>query len=369
MALNSAWPLVKQTFAEYSDDRIPRLSAALAYYALFALAPLLVIAVAVAGFLLGQQAASGELAKQLQTAVGPELATTIQSLIGRVNQGHGGIVATLISIAILLVGATSLFAELQDSLNTIWEVRPRAMGAWGLIRTRFLAFLMILGIAALLMASVVLSTILTGMSSIIGTGLGAQITNQIVSLAVFTLLFAMIFKWLPEAEIHWSDVWIGAAVTAVLFAIGRYLIGLYLARGGVGSVYGAAGSLVALLVWIYYSAQILFIGAEFTQVYAHRYGRGVQAEPAAQPAVQPAPQAPSVAFRGPAREYGVSARQSVGALGKFIPLALGVVAGHFLLPRQTQAKPRRKSRRRFALTRVFDPGWRTRDEGFFRSAS
>ncbi|HEX2971219.1 MAG TPA: YihY/virulence factor BrkB family protein [Tepidisphaeraceae bacterium] len=377
MALNSAWPLVKQTFAEYSDDRIPRLSAALAYYALFALAPLLVIAVAVAGFLLGQQAASGELAKQLQTAVGPELAATIQSLIGRVNQGRGGIVATLISIAILLVGATSLFAELQDSLNTIWEVQPRAMGVWGLIRTRFLAFLMILGIAALLMASVVLSTILTGMSSIVGTGLGAQITNQIVSLAVFTLLFAMIFKWLPEAEIHWSDVWIGAAVTAVLFAIGRYLIGLYLARGGVGSVYGAAGSLVALLVWIYYSAQILFIGAEFTQVYSRRFGKGVQGEASA----PPAPQAPSAPVHEPAKEQHVTlappARseaspqqsKSTGTLGKFIPLAIGVVAGHFLLPRQTQPKSRRgkTTQRRFALTRIVDPGWRTRGERLFRS--
>ncbi|MGE5607995.1 MAG: YihY/virulence factor BrkB family protein [Bacillota bacterium] len=379
MAFNSAWNLTTQTFSEYSEDRIPRLSASLAYYALFSLAPLLVIAVAVAGFVLGEKAASGELQRQLQNAVGGNLATTIQALIGGASRGGGGVIATLISIIILLIGATSLFGELQDALNTIWGVPSRSTGIWGLIRSRFLSFLMILGIAALLIASVILSTILTGMSSIIGTGVGAQIVNQLVSLVIFFLLFAMLFKWLPDAEIHWSDVWIGAAVTAILFAIGRYLIGLYLARGSVGSVYGAAGSLVALLVWIYYSAQILYIGAEFTQVYAAGYGRGVQ--PQSAPGAQPQPQsqprqpAPSAAY-SPAKEYAVptplvrheptpAAASSTSTIRKFIPLAFGIVLGHFLLPRQTQPKPKPqvKTRRRLALTQIFTPGWHTRAEG------
>ena len=270
--------LLKETFQEWQDDKSSRLAAALAYYTVFSLAPLLIIAIAIAGAIFGEEAAKGELVGQIQGLVGDSGAEVIQGAIQNANKPNIGSIASIISIVVLLFGASGVFAQLQDALNTVWEVEsdPK-LGIWGFIRKRILSFGAVLGIGFLLLVSLVVSAALSGLSSymsdvIPGIDLLWRLLNLVISFIVITFLFALMYKYLPDVKIKWSDVWIGAALTSVLFSIGKYALGLYLGRSSFGSIYGAAGSLMVLLAWIYYAAQILFFGAEFTQVYARRYG-------------------------------------------------------------------------------------------------
>lgn len=271
--------LLKKTFQEWQEDKASRLAAALAYYTAFSIAPLLVIAIAIAAIVFGEQAAQGQIATQLGTLVGKEAAEAIQALLVSSSRKSGqGILATLISIALLFFGASNIFTQLQDSLNTIWEVAPKpGRGIKGIVKDRILSFGMVLGIGFLLLVSLILSTVLAALGNYVGGIIPDlhflwSILNFFLSFGVITLLFALMFKFLPDAKITWGDVGIGAVITALLFTIGKTLISLYLGNSGVGSTYGAAGSLVVLLLWVNYSAQILFFGAEFTQVYANKYG-------------------------------------------------------------------------------------------------
>ncbi|HAA32391.1 MAG TPA: YihY/virulence factor BrkB family protein [Cyanobacteria bacterium UBA8553] len=270
--------LLKETWKEWQEDKASRLAAALAYYTAFSIAPLFVIAIAIAAFVFGEEAAQGQIFGQLQGLVGTEAAKSIQALIVSSSKPTEGTIATLISIALLFFGASNVFTQLQDALNTIWEVAPKpGRGVKGIIKDRILSFGMVLGIGFLLLVSLILSTVLAGLGKYLGyvmPGLPflSSILNFFLSFGVITLLFALIFKFLPDVKITWGDVGIGAVITALLFTIGKSLIGLYLGNSSVGSTYGAAGSFVVLLLWVNYSAQIILFGAEFTQVYANKYG-------------------------------------------------------------------------------------------------
>jgi membrane protein len=270
--------LFKETFEEWTKDKASRLAAALSYYTIFSIAPLLIIIIAVVGAVFGEEAARGAIQAQLQGLVGSDSAKLIQGAINSANQPKQGTFASLISVFVLLFGATGLFTELQDSLNTIWEVQPKpGRAVKTMVRQRFLSFAMILGIGFLLLVSLVMSTILSAMVTNFQNVLPGvdgiwQVINFLLSFIVTTILFGLIFKVLPDVKIAWSDVLIGASITSLLFSFGRFLLGQYLARATFNSTYGAAGSIVAFLFWVNYAAQILFFGAEFTQVYARRYG-------------------------------------------------------------------------------------------------
>lgn len=277
--IKTVFALLKETVSEWNKDKASRLAAALAYYTIFSLSPLLIIVIAIAGAVFGEEAARGEIVAQIQGLVGKEAAEFIQAALENASKPQaGGGFASLVSIGVLLFGASGLFAQLQDALNTIWEVQPNPkQGVASFIRTRFLSFSMVLGIGFLLLVSLVISAGLAAFVSYISSLLPAvasllQIANFILSFGVTTVLFGLIYKFLPDVKINWSDVLVGAAITSLLFALGRYLLGLYLGNSSFSSTYGAAGSLVVILAWVYYAAQILFLGAEFTQVYARRYG-------------------------------------------------------------------------------------------------
>lgn len=280
--------LVTETFSEWQKDNASRLAAALSYYTIFSVAPLLIIAIAVAGLVFGRKAATDQLVGQIRDLVGNDGAQVIQSILQNAGKTTSGILATCIGVVTLLVGASGAFGQLQDSLNTIWEVKPKAgRGVKGVLRDRALSFSMVLFIGFLLMVSLLLTAFLSGIGKYLADLLpmSAHVLQGInfgISLCVTTFLFALIFKVLPDAYIRWRDVWVGSAVTALLFSLGRFLIGMYLGRSSVSSAYGAAGSLVVLLLWIYYSAQILFLGAEFTQVYARKFGHAIVPKPNAE---------------------------------------------------------------------------------------
>lgn len=280
MALRSTWSIIRQAGNDWIEHKVPRLAAAVAYYTILSLTPLLVISVAVAGSVFGDEVARAGVVEQFRDTVGPSGAEAIQAMLEHANRPRAGIVASLIGITMLLVGASGVFGELQDSLNTIWEVQPRTgRGIRGIIIDRFLSFAMVLCVGFLLLASLVLSTIISASGQYLsnlqpGFIVPMQLANLILSFAVVTVLFAMLFKFLPDVTLRWRDVWLGAAVTSVLFTLGKYLIGLYLGKAGVASPFGAAGSVVALVVWVYYAGLILFFGAELTQVIARRRGRG-----------------------------------------------------------------------------------------------
>src|SRR5207248_6387458 len=239
------------------------------------------VVTAIAGAIFGKAAAEGQLVTEIQDLVGPQGAQAIQTLLVNAQQPTTGVLATLVSVVVLLLGATGVFSELQDALNIVWEVQAqRASGVWAAIKDRFFSFVMVLTIGFLLLVSLVASAALTALSHFAsgllpGSGRWLHVADFGVSFAVITLLFAMLYKVLPDARVAWRDVWVGAAVTALLFTVGKFLIGLYLGSSSIGSAYGAAGSLAVFLVWVYYSAQILFLGAEFTQVYAQRRGRPI----------------------------------------------------------------------------------------------
>jgi membrane protein len=278
MTFKRLFRLLKASFQEWQNDKASRLAAALAYYTVFSLSPLLILAIAIAGAIFGEQAARGEIVGQIQGLLGQEGAQAVQTAIENANQPNVSSIASIISIIVLLFGASGVFVQLQDALNTIWNVKVNPEAGFGnLIRKRLLSFSMILVIGFLLLVSLIISAALSGISHYLndmipGLDLLWQLLNIVISFVVITLLFAFIYKYLPDVEIQWRDVWIGAAITALLFTLGKWILGVYLGQSSFGSTYGAAGSLVVLLAWVYYSAQILFFGAEFTQVYARRYG-------------------------------------------------------------------------------------------------
>jgi membrane protein len=282
MQLKDAWATVKETASDWSEDNAARLAAALAYYSLLSLAPLLVIVVAVAGFFYGHDAAQGKVSGELGSVVGGQAAQGIQSVVANAHSPSAGVIGTVVGIVTLFVGASGVFGELQSSLNAIWEVKPKpGRGVLGALKDRFLSFTMVLGVAFLLLVSLVLTSVLSavggGFTSALPGGEAIwQVVNFVFSFAVVTGLFALIFKYIPDAEIKWRDVWLGAAVTAALFTVGKLLLGLYLGKAAPGSSYGAAGSTIALVVWVYYATQILFFGAEFTQVQARHHGREIR---------------------------------------------------------------------------------------------
>jgi membrane protein len=286
--------LLKATFSDWQEDKASRLAAALAYYAAISLAPLIIILVAIAALVLGPDAARGEIAAQLRGLMGLQSAQVIEEIIEGANRPVSGVVATIVGITILLAGASGVFSALQDGLNTVWEVTPKpGRGAMAVIQDRFLSMTLVLGVGFLLLVSLVVSAMLAALGKYGGGSLALStpalaILNFLISFGVITLLFALIYKVLPDVEISWSDVWIGAAITSLLFTIGKSLIGLYLGRSAVGSAYGAAGSLVVILIWVYYSAQILFLGAEFTQAYANRYGSRIEPAENARPVTEEA---------------------------------------------------------------------------------
>ena len=275
--------MLRKAASAWMEDQAPTLGAALAYYTVFSLAPLLIIAISIAGLAFGREAAQGQIFIQLRDLLGDAGGKAIQDMVQNANaRPTTGLVATLIGFLTLLFGASGVFGQLQTSLNAIWGVRPKpGRGVLGIVRDRFLSFGFILVVGFLLLVSLFLTTLIAFVGNRFG-GMApgmetlVQILNSVLSVAVITLLFAMIFKFLPDAQIAWRDVWIGALITAALFTAGKFALGLYLGKSGVASSYGAAGSLIVLLLWVYYSAQILFFGAEFTQVYANRFGTRVR---------------------------------------------------------------------------------------------
>jgi membrane protein len=279
LAPREAWAITAEAAQAWLDDRCTSLGAALAYYTLFSMAPLLLIVVSVAGLLFGAEAARGEVAAQLQGLLGGPGAAAVQELLASVNWPAGSALATVTGLALMLIGATTVFAELQGTLDHIWRAPARPLGGWwAFVRARVLSFGLILGVGFLLIVSLLLSAALAALQSwwllprLAGWQAVVDALSAAFDFALVTLLFALIYKLMPRVRIAWSDVWVGAVVTAALFAVGRQLIGLYIGRGAVGSGFGAAGSLVAVLVWVYYSAQIFLFGAEFTWVFAHRVG-------------------------------------------------------------------------------------------------
>ena len=283
--------LLREAFHNWKEHKAPRLGAALAYYTVFSLAPLLSIAVAIAGLAFGQQAAQGEIVEQIQGLVGREGAQFIEGMLESARQPAQGLSAAFVGVTALLFGALGAFSQLQDALNTIWEVRPKpGRGLKRVLLGRFVSFALVLGIGFLMLVSLVVSAGLAAVSEyfgglLLGTAFVLETFNTAVSLGVTTLLFGVIFKVLPEVKLAWRDVWPGAALASLLFTVGKFLIGLYLGNSGVGSAYGAAGSLIVLLIWIYYSAQILLFGAEFTKVYASTFGSQAAARPRVHPSM------------------------------------------------------------------------------------
>jgi membrane protein len=275
--------LVKKAISEWREDNASRLSASLAYYTTFSMAPLLVLVIAIAGIIGGREAAQNQVMVQVEGLLGAEGRDFIESmLISASTQQRSGILASIIGLVALIFGALGVFGELQSSLNTIWEVKPLPVKnvRQGIVRflfQRLLSFAMVLSIGFVLMVSLAVSSALSVLGDAI-TNLDlfsdaiVQVINFAISFGVITLLFAIMFKYLPDAKIAWRDVWLGAGITSLLFNLGKFAIGLYLGRSTIGSTFGAAGSLALLLLWVYYSAQIFFLGAEFTQVYANEYG-------------------------------------------------------------------------------------------------
>ena len=271
--------LLRQVVSAWLDDYGPSMGAALAYYTMFSLAPLLLIVISVAGLVFGEDAARGEIRNQLSGLMGDAGATAVQGLLTSVHKPAEGAAATALGVALLLLGATTVFGELQDALDRIWRApaRPRSPGWLVLVRARLLSFGMILAFGFLLMVSLVLSATLASMSRWWGPAFGdwvalAETSNAIGSFLMVAVMFALIYKIMPRMPVDWRDVWIGALVTAVLFTLGKAVIGLYVGRSGIASGFGAAGSLVVVLVWVYYSAQIFLLGAEFTWVFANTFG-------------------------------------------------------------------------------------------------
>ena len=277
--------LVKEAVSAWINDSAPSKGAALAYYATFSIAPLLFIAISVAGLIFGEQAVQGAVFGQLTDLMGENGAKAVEEMLANLERPERGIGGTLVGLLLLLIGASTVFGQLQSALDEIWQVpmAPKSSGLWDFIRARLLSFGMVLGLAFLIIVSLLFSTILAAMSKWWGPIFGERIDHFIdigVSFALLVAAFALIYKFVPRARIQWRDVWVGAAVTATLFVIGKWLIGLYLGKSSIASSFGAFASLVIVMVWVYYSAQIFLLGSEFTWVYARHFGsrRGVPAD-------------------------------------------------------------------------------------------
>jgi len=280
----NSFSLLKQTFSEWLEDKAPQLGAALAYYTVFSLAPLILLLLAIVGFLFHNDPAGAwkKITEQMSYFLDKSAVEVVQNIAQKASQPNKGLLATIIGVVLALFGASGVFGQLQDALNTIWGVKAKpGAGIGGFLRSRFLSFAMVGGVCFLLLVSLALESMLKGFSSYVQSvlpgGIAIALTVYwIFDLAVVILLFAIIFKFLPDAKIQWRDVWIGAAMTAIFFAIGKWALGLYLGSGSAASAYGAASSLITLLLWVYYASQILLFGAEFTQVYAGHAGRGIK---------------------------------------------------------------------------------------------
>jgi membrane protein len=292
--LKATAALFKAAAVNWVDDHAQSMGAALAFYMIFSIAPLLLIVIAIAGLVFGQEAARGEIYDQLQGMLGTTGATAVQGLLESASRPAESVPAALFGSVLLFIGATSVFAELQSALDRIWRAPQRAKpsGLWGLVRARLLSFGMILGIGLLLIVSLAFSAAVNALSKWWDPDSSSWYTftglsEFVLSLALVMAVFALIYKTMPRARIDWRDVWVGAAVTSVLFLTGKSLIGLYIGRSGITSAFGAAASLIVVLLWVYYSAQVFLFGAEFTWVYSHRYGsRKAQPTAAAEPPAQ-----------------------------------------------------------------------------------
>ena len=281
---SNSFGLFKQTFSEWLEDKAPQLGAALAYYTVFSLAPLILVLLAIIGWIFQNDPAGAwkKVTEQMSYFLDKSAVDVVQNIAQQAAQPTKGLLATTVGILLALFGASGVFGQLQDALNTIWGVKAKpGSGILGFLRLRFLSFAMVGGVCFLLLVSLTLQSVLRGFSHYVQAVLPggiviAMAVYWIFDLAVVILLFAIIFKFLPDAKIQWRDVWIGAIMTAILFAIGKWALGLYLGSGSAASAYGAASSLITLLLWVYYSSQILLFGAEFTQVYACQAGRGVE---------------------------------------------------------------------------------------------
>lgn len=276
----SLWRLVRKAATAWSEDDAPTMGAALAYYSVFSAAPLLLIVIGVAGLALGREAASGQVFAQLRGIMGDDGASLIQTMVKSVGAPSQGILAMVVGIATLLLGATTVLVQLQSALDRVWKAQHSdgKSAVPGQIHSRVVSFLLVLGIGVLLFVSVAVSAVLFGIANLLAPLVGLwgvvllQVANVVVSAIVFTGLFALVYKLLPRAKVSWHDVWVGAGITAVLFTLGKFLIGLYLGKSSVASGFGVAGSLAVVLVWVYYSAQIFLYGAELTWIYAHEFG-------------------------------------------------------------------------------------------------
>jgi membrane protein len=274
--------LFQETFKQWQEDKASRIAAALAYYTVFSISPLLVIAIAIAGAFFGQETAQSQITDQLTALVGEDGVKPILVALNNMSQPRIRGIASLISIAVLILGASGIFAQLQDALNTVWKVKPQpGKGMLAFIRKRLFSFLMVLAIGLILILSLILSAIVSTLSRyrtdfLPGSAILWENLDFIVSLGLMTFLFGLMFKYVPDVKIAWKDVFVGSIITALLFLFGKFLLGLYLSKGSLGSAYGAAGSLIVFLAWVYYSAQIILLGAEFTQVYTRMYGSKVR---------------------------------------------------------------------------------------------
>lgn len=345
--------LARKSVSAWSDDYAPSMGAAIAYYTVFSLAPLLLIVIAVAGAVFGRDAVQGEIVAQLQGLIGHDGALAIQGLIKSASKPSEGLVAGAISLVVLLVGATTVFGELQSALDRIWQVPQQTKsGVIGTLKTRLLSFGLILGLAFLLMVSLVVSAGVAVIGRwagdiVPGWEIGLQLLNLCISLGITTVLFAMIYKLMPQARIDWRDVWVGAVVTAVLFEVGKLLISLYVGKTSVASSYAAAGSVIVLLVWVYYSAQIFLLGAEFTWVFANEHGSRSGLKAAAAVAAPEIPHKSPGASLPPQRDVAVQVaepgptwQQKVLVYGTLTVLQVAV---RFAMGR---AEARRRRRRR-----------------------
>ena len=327
--------LFKETFKEFGEDKAPRLGAALAYYTIFSIGPLLLIAVAMAGLFFGDEAAQGRISAELGKVFGPQMAESLEKMVEAANKPRSGKLATAVGIVTLLLGASGVFGQLKDALNTIWNVEPKkAVGVIGFIKQRFLSMAMVFGIGFLLLVTLLIDTVIAAIGDRVTTFVGGEsvmfIVQFVISFVVVTVLFAAIFRILPDLKIDWRDVWLGAVFTSILFVLGKFGLGIYLGKAAVGSAYGAAGSLVILLVWIYWSAQILFFGAEYTQVYARTYGslKGDNSKREARAQAKKPEDRPKAQTTPGGEPIGLAPRHAKG--GGLVKVVAGGVAGLFL---------------------------------------
>ena len=332
--------LFKQTITEFSSDKVPRLGAALAYYTIFSLAPLLLIVIAIAGLAFGHDAAQNKIFEQLKGVMGPTTASDVQEMVKNAAKPKSGSVATIIGLVTLILGASGVFGQLKDALNTIWDVEPRKGGGiLIMIKDRFLSFAMVFGTGFLLLVSLVIDTAITAMGTYATDHLPGgealwHIVELLFSFCVITVLMAMIFRFLPDLRIEWRDVWLGATLTSLLFILGKFALGIYFAKSAVGSSFGAAGSLVIVLLWVYYSAQILLFGAEFTQVYARSHGslkKEADAK-AAEPSQRPIP----VVVLKSSPAGGMAKLAAGGIVGMVIGVLAGAISAMIVVVKSTK---------------------------------